>query len=222
MFFLKICLVGVLFAASASAYSGSYGGGGSSSGGHSGLIDAGALADEMALGVSGGSGHHSGSSGSGEVLLGGGGHQILSGGEQILSGGQLFGSAPVLVGNQGPLLVSNQGPVLVGSGGRAGSLAIQRQSRVDFVPVQSNAGPAEPTTLFIDAESSPVNLVVRSVSHGVNLDVQHIAAKGTFRETASEDEPSRHVHTIRKPVIQEVHEVITVSHLPTLFEQTIK
>ena len=67
----------------------------------------------------------------------------------------------------------------------------------------------QPTNIMVDSHSLPVNLVVRSYSGGVNLIHKQIPAQGTYSRTESQDEPSRHIHTVTKPIIQEIREIIT-------------
>lgn len=200
----QLPFVVLLCAASTQAY---YGSGGASSGRGGQLLDVRQLADNMALDFErggGGGGGFSGSSG-GSLFLGGGGGDD-DGGAIFNSGGGGFSG----LSNGGDAFSSFGGNGGGGfSGGNIDNIAVQRApARVDVLPVQSD-GPAEPTNILVDSHSSPVNLIVRSFSQAVNLDVQHIPSKGTFRQTESQDEPSHHRHRIIKPVIQELHEVIT-------------
>ncbi len=129
----------------------------------------------------------------GGLSLGGGGGSIYDSLGSGLSGG---GGGLIMGGGGG-------GGGFSGSlgGGGGGSLAVVRNgpSRVQFVPVPSDGGDQEPTRIVTDAISKPVHLVVRARSSGVSLDVQHVPSRGTFRATASEDGPSVHVHTVKKP-----------------------
>lgn len=68
---------------------------------------------------------------------------------------------------------------------------------------------SDPTNVFIDAPVSPVNLVYRSSSSPVSVQNLHQSNPGVFKQTSSVDEPHHTVHTVHKPVIQELHEIIS-------------
>ena len=93
------------------------------------------------------------------------------------------------------------------TGSALGSLAVLSNQRINFIPVPSQAN-IQPTTVYADSISGPVNIVYRSSSSPVNIQHQHSPLPGTFRQTQSVDEPHRHVHTVTKPIIQEVREII--------------
>ena len=52
-------------------------------------------------------------------------------------------------------------------------------------------------------------LILKSASSSLNVLQQHEGAGGDTQETSSEDEPHRLIHTVRKPIVQEVREVIS-------------
>ncbi|KAH7643568.1 dfp2-like protein 34 [Dermatophagoides farinae] len=88
------------------------------------------------------------------------------------------------------------------------SLAVYSNHNVNFRPVSSR-GYGKPTNVYVDSTSSPVNFVFRSSSGAVNVQQQHQSGGGSFKENSSEDAPHRLVQTVRKPIIQEVREIIT-------------
>ncbi|OTF74925.1 hypothetical protein BLA29_010883, partial [Euroglyphus maynei] len=57
--------------------------------------------------------------------------------------------------------------------------------------------------------SVPVNLLFKSASSSLNIQQAHEGAGGSVQESQSEDEPHILKHSVTKPIIQEVHEVIT-------------
>ncbi len=89
------------------------------------------------------------------------------------------------------------------SGGRAGlgALPIVRTQKVDFirVPQQPQAVAVEPAQLLVDSQMNPISLVYRSHGAPINIVQKHIPSQGTFRQSQSEEEPTRHLHVIRKP-----------------------
>ncbi|OTF81866.1 DFP2-like protein, partial [Euroglyphus maynei] len=72
-----------------------------------------------------------------------------------------------------------------------------------------SSGFINPTTIDVPANFIPVNFIFRSASSMVNVAQKHSSAPGSFRESHSQDEPHKLVHTVTKPIIQEVHEVIS-------------
>ena len=72
-----------------------------------------------------------------------------------------------------------------------------------------SSGHIYPTTIDVPANVLPVNFVFRSASSLVNVQHKHEGAAGSFKETHSQDEPHVLKHTVTKPIIQEVTEVIS-------------
>lgn len=98
-----------------------------------------------------------------------------------------------------------------GGGGYGGGVvpaAIQTRHNIEFRDVPST-GSIQPSTIEVGASSIPLNILFRSASSNLNVLQQHQGAGGDTQETSSEDEPHRLVHTVTKPIIQEVHEVIS-------------
>ena len=72
-----------------------------------------------------------------------------------------------------------------------------------------SSGSIMPTTIDVPANVLPVNFVFRSASSAINVQQAHQGSAGSFKETASQDEPHVLKHTVTKPIIQEVREVIS-------------
>ena len=108
------------------------------------------------------------------------------------------------MGGGAPLSGGNGGN---GGYGATGNLAVITNQRVSYVDTPSQ-GYAAPTNLNIDSRSGPINLNFQSYSSPVNIQHNHVPAQGSFRKTESQDEPHRHVHTVTKPIIQELREII--------------
>lgn len=105
-----------------------------------------------------------------------------------------------------------------GCGGNAagglGALPILRTQKVDFVNVpQQIQAPAEPANLLVDSHMNPISLVYRSFGAPINIIQKHIPSQPTFKQSQTEEEPHRHLHVIKKPVIQEVREIIVPQRL---------
>src|SRR5690606_24489884 len=86
--------------------------------------------------------------------------------------------------------------------------AIISQHDVSHIPVP-NIGYIRPTTIDVPANIVPVNFIFRSASSVINVAHKHEGAQGSFRESHSRDDPHVLVHKVEKPIIQEVHEVIS-------------
>ncbi|XP_027202416.2 uncharacterized protein LOC113796355 [Dermatophagoides pteronyssinus] len=95
-----------------------------------------------------------------------------------------------------------------GGGGQTVQAAVISNHRVEFRDVPSSGG-AAPTTIEVGANAVPVNLLFRSASSNLNIQQAHDGAGGSVQESQSEDEPHILRHSVTKPIIQEVHEVIT-------------
>ena len=95
-----------------------------------------------------------------------------------------------------------------GLGGQVVSAAIQTRHQVEFRDVPST-GSVEPTTIEVGAGQIPLNILFRSASSNLNIAQVHDGAQGSVQESSSDDEPHLLKHSVTKPIIQEVREVIT-------------
>ena len=87
--------------------------------------------------------------------------------------------------------------------------AIHSRRHYEVVPVPSHEEPAQLTQINVDPVENPVAIRFVSKSSPVLIDQVHIPGEpGQVTETNSEDEPHRVVHTVSRPVIQEVREII--------------
>lgn len=125
--------------------------------------------------------------------------------------GGLVGVAPAAAalaytpGNVYGGLVYAAAPAAVAS---VGSLATHTNQHVNYVDTP-NQGYVYPTSVNVDSQPAPINLMYRTISSPVNIRHHHSSAAGSFRQTESVDEPHRHLHTVTKPIIQELREIIT-------------
>lgn len=98
-----------------------------------------------------------------------------------------------------------------GGGGYGGGVipaAIQSRHNVQYYDVPSS-GYAKPVTVEVGANSVPLNVLFRSASSALNVQQYHQGAKGGYQETQSQDEAHVLKHTVKKPIYQEVREVIS-------------
>ena len=105
-----------------------------------------------------------------------------------------------------------------GSSGRYGSMgggggmpipaAIQSRHNVQYYDVPST-GMVKPTSIEIGASHIPINFLFRSASSQLNVQQKHQSAQGSNQESSSEDEPHVLSHQVKKPIYQEVKEVIS-------------
>lgn len=140
----------------------------------------------------GGGGSSSGGYGRSIGVGGGGGQLILMGG----GGGGGFGFGSNSGGNAGQFA------------GQLIPAAIHTVHNIEFRDVPST-GSFNPATIEVGAQSIPLMILFRSSSSTLNIQQAHDGAQGSTQESSSEDEPHRLVHSVTKPIIQEVHEVIT-------------
>ncbi|KAH9398061.1 hypothetical protein TYRP_019437 [Tyrophagus putrescentiae] len=105
-----------------------------------------------------------------------------------------------------------------GYGGASGNLAVITNQRVSYIDTPSR-GYAQPTNVNVESQMSPINLNFQSSSSPVNINHRHNPGQGSFRQTQSEDEPHRLIHTVTKPIIQEVIERIVPRRIITQQEE---
>jgi hypothetical protein len=90
------------------------------------------------------------------------------------------------------------------------SAAIHQVGRtVEYRAVPFNDQPIVAQDVIVEPSDQPINIHFKSRSSTVRLSQEHIAGEpGSVEQTSSQDEPSKVVHEVVKPVIQEVREVI--------------
>ena len=148
--------------------------------------------------AAGGGGYGGSSSGGGSYSrpsFGGGGSSRISG--RGYSGGASGGGF-------------SRGGSSGSGGGQVVQAAIQTRHEIQFKDVPST-GSIEPTTIEVGASPLPLTILFRSASSNLNIQQAHDGAQGSVQETSSEDEPHRLVHSVTKPIIQEVRELIIPS-----------
>jgi len=97
-----------------------------------------------------------------------------------------------------------------GAGGQVVNAAIQSRHQIQFRDVPSS-GSVAPTTVEVGAGQVPLNILFRSASSNLNIQQAHDGASGSNQESSSEDEPHVLRHSVTKPIIQEIREIITPS-----------
>ncbi|XP_075680212.1 uncharacterized protein LOC113796580 [Dermatophagoides pteronyssinus] len=95
-------------------------------------------------------------------------------------------------------------------GGGYGSipLAVRSYHNIRTYDVPSY-GYSKPVYVDVDSSAIPIYMNFRSKSSYLKLNQQHEGQKGSYQESYSQDEPHYLKHTVKKPVYQEVNEVIT-------------
>ena len=129
------------------------------------------------------------------------GPALLSAGPALLAAGPSYGAGPALVAAPAPVLLA--GPVGYGPG----PLAVHTRQRVNYIPTPSS-GYAAPTPVGLDAQSPPISLNYRTFSAPISIQHVHVPGQGSFRASSSQDPPHVRVHTVQKPIIQQLQEVI--------------
>lgn len=97
--------------------------------------------------------------------------------------------------------LSGEGPI---------NIAVRRTHQVSTVPVNVPETEFVPQVIEVDAGELPIILKFNSRSSRVQVTQAHTGGGGgQVEQTSSEDEPTRLQHSVVKPIIQEVHEIIT-------------
>ena len=89
--------------------------------------------------------------------------------------------------------------------------AINTRHQIEFRDVPSTGNIITPAVVEVGAGQVPLNILFRSASSSLNVLQAHDGAQGSTQESDSEDEPHVLKHSVTKPIIQEVREVITPS-----------
>lgn len=94
-------------------------------------------------------------------------------------------------------------------GGHTVHAAVLSNHHVSYHDVHSHPGHIKPTTIEVPPHVLPVNFIFRSASSHIHASSKHEGAPGSHKETSSHDEPHKLMHTVYKPIYQEVKEVIS-------------
>lgn len=90
--------------------------------------------------------------------------------------------------------------------------AIRTKHSFEYRPVHLNQlqESIEPKIIEVDAKSIPLEIHFKSASSRIKLVQSHRSGElNAVERTSTEEEPQRLVHLVRKPIIQEVREIIT-------------
>jgi hypothetical protein len=89
------------------------------------------------------------------------------------------------------------------------SAAIRQIGRtVEYRPVPYADEPIAPQYVVVEPTDTPLHIHFKSRSSTIRLSQEHVGQPGTVEHSRSQDEPSRVIHEVNKPVIQEVREVV--------------
>lgn len=94
-------------------------------------------------------------------------------------------------------------------GGGVVSAAVQSRRSVQYYDVPSSQQAAAPLAIEVNSQASPLTFLFKSQSSPIQIQSQHQSSPGSYQETSSQDEPHVAVHTVTRPVIQELREIIT-------------
>ena len=86
--------------------------------------------------------------------------------------------------------------------------AIQSRRTIQYRDVPSTYSAAAPLNIAVPASVSPVNMRMYSRSSPINVQAYHESSPGSYQETSSVDAPHVRKHTVTRPIIQQVNEVI--------------
>lgn len=86
--------------------------------------------------------------------------------------------------------------------------AVKSKHSVSVFPVHSSSEPSKTPVVDINSVPLPLTLRFNSVSSKINAIQKHISHPGQVQKQNAVDEPDLLIQNIKKPVIQEVREVI--------------
>ncbi|OTF78256.1 DFP2-like protein, partial [Euroglyphus maynei] len=89
------------------------------------------------------------------------------------------------------------------------SLAVRSTQNVQYYDIPSVQSAAQPYQVMVESSSIPMTMMFRTYSSPMNVRHQHVTSQGSVQETQSQDEPHVLRHTVHKPIVQEIREVIT-------------
>ncbi|OTF81328.1 DFP2-like protein [Euroglyphus maynei] len=97
-----------------------------------------------------------------------------------------------------------------GSGRERIQAAVQTKHTVEMKPVDIPYEDIEPQVIEVEGGALPLEIHFKSSSSRIRVHQTHEAAgAGEVEQTSSEEEPHRLIHEVKKPIIQEVREIIT-------------
>lgn len=88
------------------------------------------------------------------------------------------------------------------------SLAVRSTQNIQYYDIPSVQTAAQPYQVMVESQSVPMTMMFRTYSSPMNVRHQHVTSQGSVQETHSQDEPHVLRHTIHKPILQEIREVI--------------
>jgi len=94
-----------------------------------------------------------------------------------------------------------------GYGGGSVTGAVQSRRSVSFYDVPSSGG-GSPINIDLPASVQPLNFNMQTASSPINVQTSHVGQPGSYAETSSQDEPHVRVHSVTRPIIQRLNEVI--------------
>ncbi|KAH9401004.1 hypothetical protein TYRP_002589 [Tyrophagus putrescentiae] len=86
--------------------------------------------------------------------------------------------------------------------------AVKSSHTVEYNEVPNEPANIQPQTILVEAMNIPLNILFQSKSSNLNLQSEHVPSPGSTQETSSEDEPQILKHTVTKPILQTVLEII--------------
>ncbi|KAF7495954.2 hypothetical protein SSS_06070, partial [Sarcoptes scabiei] len=133
----------------------------------------------------------------------------LTGMSSGLNAGNYGGYASSLMANYQPLQLSGQ--KLTAYDYSSGPLvaAVQTRHSIQTYDVPSTLSAPQALNIEVPSSAPTMNFLMKSRSSNINVESVHEGATGSFKETSSVDEPYYNRHTVQRPVVQEVREIVT-------------
>ena len=140
---------------------------------------------------------------------GGGGGGGGGGGSSGYSGSRSSAGGYSSGGYSGSSLSGGRGSISSGSAGPV-QAAVRSRHTIEYIDVDLPQDDIQPQVVEVDAGVLPLVLNFKSASSRIQVHQSHQGSDaGDIQETESEDEPQLLRHSVTKPIIQEVREIIT-------------
>lgn len=87
--------------------------------------------------------------------------------------------------------------------------AVKSRQSLEIRKVHIENEPMKAPVIDVPANSVPITLRFKSASSSLKVLSKHIPSAGSVQKTSSQDEPHKLYHEVKKPVYQEIREIIT-------------
>nr|XP_027202684.1 uncharacterized protein LOC113796582 isoform X2 [Dermatophagoides pteronyssinus] len=87
--------------------------------------------------------------------------------------------------------------------------AVNTEHKVSMYDVPTTLSSSPSLNIEVPSSAPTVNFLMKSRSSNINVESVHEGTGGSLKETSSEDQPHINRHTVHRPIVQEVREIIS-------------